>query len=86
MLVLGRRPGESLVIAGDIRITILEIEGERVRIGIEAPRTVAIVREELIEAVRSANLHATAAPVNPALLHQLGKLVATGEPSEGAAR
>jgi carbon storage regulator len=73
MLVLGRRPGESLVIDGDIRITILEVEGERVRIGIDAPRSVPIVRQELYDAVHAENLHATNAPIPGAALRSLGR-------------
>ena len=71
MLVLGRRVGESLVIAGDIRITILDIEGERVRIGIDAPRAVPVIRQELYDAVRAENLGATQAPAVPDALRRL---------------
>jgi carbon storage regulator len=47
MLVISRRMGESLRIAGEIRLTILRVEGGRVRVGIEAPSHVGIVRDEL---------------------------------------
>jgi carbon storage regulator len=47
MLVISRRPGESLRIDGEIRLTILRVEGGRVRVGIEAPGHVGIVRDEL---------------------------------------
>lgn len=49
MLVLTRRIGETLVIHDDIEVTILDIKGHQVRIGIKAPRDVAIVRTELLE-------------------------------------
>jgi carbon storage regulator len=49
MLVLTRRLGEEIVIAGDIRITVVAIEGNRVRIGVEAPRSVAVQRRELLQ-------------------------------------
>ena len=50
MLVLSRKFNESIVIDGHIKITIVEICGNRIRLGIEAPREVGIMREELLEA------------------------------------
>lgn len=48
MLVLRRKVGESIVLAGVISISVLAVEGERVKIGISAPPDVSIVREELL--------------------------------------
>lgn len=50
MLVLRRKVGESIVLAGVINIAVLAVEGERVKIGISAPPDVTIVREELLRA------------------------------------
>ncbi len=47
MLVLSRRMGESLVIADDIRLTVLGISGGQVRLGIEAPKDISVHREEI---------------------------------------
>ena len=47
MLVLTRRPGEQLIIAGDIVVTVVAIEGNKVRIGVDAPRSVRVDREEV---------------------------------------
>jgi carbon storage regulator len=47
MLVLSRKPGETLTVGRDITITVVEIKGNRVRLGIDAPRDVAVVRTEL---------------------------------------
>jgi len=58
MLVLTRKPGESLVIGGKATLRVLGIDGDRVKIGIEAPRDVTILRQELCEEVTSANLQA----------------------------
>ncbi len=49
MLVLSRKPGESIIISNDIKIIILEIRGNRVRVGIAAPEDVPISRAELNE-------------------------------------
>src|SRR6516162_8315614 len=48
MLVLTRRNGEEIVIAGDIRVTVVAVKGNRVRLGIAAPSSVAVAREELL--------------------------------------
>ncbi len=47
MLVLSRKPAESIIIGKDIVITVLSIKGNQIRIGIEAPRSINIVREEI---------------------------------------
>lgn len=49
MLVLSRKEDESIVIDGNIKVTILEIRGNQIRLGIEAPKNVPICRSELIE-------------------------------------
>jgi len=49
MLVLKRRAGEGIVISGNIRIVVLGIEGTKVKIGIDAPDIVKVVREELVK-------------------------------------
>ena len=55
MLVLRRKVGESIVLAGVINISVLAVEGERVKIGISAPPDVTIVREELLRTTIAAN-------------------------------
>ena len=47
MLVLSRRPGEEIVIDGDIKVTIVSVKGDRVRIGVSAPATVSVDRAEV---------------------------------------
>ena len=58
MLVLTRRVDESLVIRDDIVVTVLSVEGDKVKLGIQAPPEVRILRQELCEAVRQQNLAA----------------------------
>lgn len=53
MLVISRKPGESLVISDQIKITIISLGNDKVTIGIDAPREVKIVREELIETIEA---------------------------------
>ena len=55
MLVLSRKEGEQLRIGDNIIVTILEIRGDKVSIGIEAPRTVSVHRQEVYEAIRKEN-------------------------------
>jgi carbon storage regulator len=49
MLVLSRKEGESVVIDGEITVTILEIHGNKIRLGVEAPKQVPVRRSELTE-------------------------------------
>jgi carbon storage regulator len=58
MLVLGRKVDESVMIGDDIVVTVLAIEGDRLKIGIEAPPHVRILRQELYETVKQENLRA----------------------------
>lgn len=61
MLILGRRAGDAIRIDGDIRLVVLAIEGGTVRLGIEAPDSVGIVREEIVVEITDENRRATAA-------------------------
>lgn len=54
MLVLSRKPGESLLV-GNIKFTILEVQGKKVKVGIDAPHDVNIVRSEILERGNNAN-------------------------------
>jgi len=47
MLVLSRKPGEALVIGADIKVTVVEVKGNRVKVAIDAPDSAQIVRGEL---------------------------------------
>ncbi len=59
MLVLTRKSDESIRLGEDIKITVLEIRGNQVRLGIDAPSGVMIYREELYERIRSENISAS---------------------------
>ena len=47
MLILNRLEGQSVLIDGGIRIKVIQVDGDRVRLGIEAPRSVVVLREEV---------------------------------------
>jgi len=55
MLILTRRVGESLIIGDDVTITVLGVKGNQVRIGVDAPRNVAVHREEILDRPRTPN-------------------------------
>ncbi len=60
MLALSRKENESIMIGNDIEITILEVKGEQVKIGITAPKSVPIYREEVYAQIKEANKEAAA--------------------------
>jgi carbon storage regulator len=60
VLVLTRRAGESIVIGDDVRVVVLDVRGETVRLGIEAPRSVQVHRAEIYAEVQAANAAALA--------------------------
>ena len=77
MLILQRKPGESLVIGEDVRVTVVSIEGGRVRLAISAPSEVAILRSELLDA-KLANQDSAVEEAAPAeLLGLLGEMPAS---------
>ena len=53
MLVLTRKPGQSIIIGDDIEVQILSVAGEKVRLGITAPREVGIFRDEVYERIEA---------------------------------
>lgn len=55
MLILTRKAGQNLVIGDNIIIKILDVKGDAVKIGIEAPKEVAVNRQEIFEAIKQAN-------------------------------
>ncbi len=64
MLVLSRKAGESIVIGDSITVNVLEIRGDLIRIGIDAPRSIKVHRHEVYEAIAAANKEAAVASVD----------------------
>jgi len=59
MLILTRKLGERITIGDDISVTVLEIKGSQVRLGIEAPKGIGVYRQEIYERIRQQNLSAS---------------------------
>lgn len=62
MLILSRKTGESIVIAGNIRVKVVRIEGETVKIGVEAPSSVPVHRQEVYDEIQRSNQQAATQP------------------------
>lgn len=65
MLVLSRHRDESIMIGDDIVITIVDIRGDKVRLGIQAPQHVPVHRQEVYDAIQRENRRAATPSVNP---------------------
>ncbi|EIL88207.1 carbon storage regulator CsrA [Rhodanobacter fulvus Jip2] len=65
MLILTRRVGETLMIGDEVTVTVLGVKGNQVRIGINAPKTVAVHREEIYQRIKGEN-DAGSTPGEPA--------------------
>jgi len=55
MLILSRRINEKIMIGDDVSISIIEIRGDQVRIGVDAPRTVKVFRQEVFDSIKAEN-------------------------------
>ena len=52
MLILTRRISESIIVGDDVKITVLGVKGNQVRLGVDAPKTVSVHREEIYERIK----------------------------------
>ena len=64
MLIITRRPGEKLMVGDDVVVEVIEVSGSSVRIGIAAPKSIPVYREEIWAAVQAENRAAAAAAVD----------------------
>ncbi len=72
MLILSRTVEESIVIGDSIEITVLEVKGDRVRLGISAPRSLPVHRKEIYEAIEAENRRAASSTeLDPSSLGQV---------------
>ena len=71
MLALSRKVNESIMIGHDIEITVLEIKGEQVKFGINAPKSVPLYRKEIYVQIQEANKEAVSAGASPDVLKDM---------------
>ncbi len=83
MLVLSRQRDESIIIGDNIVVTIVDIRGDKVRLGIEAPTEIPVHRREVYEAIQRENLRAS--QVEPNDMRELGGVnpAQSGSPTHG---
>jgi carbon storage regulator len=80
MLVLSRQRDETIMIGDDIEVTVVDIRGDKVRLGINAPKEISVHRKEVYDAIRRENR--AAAQVKPEDLSGIGKIAPKGPPKE----
>lgn len=71
MLALSRKVNESIMIGHDIEITVLEIKGEQVKLGINAPKSVPLYRKEIYVQIQEANKEAVSTEASPEVLKNM---------------
>ena len=81
MLILARKPNESIIIGDQIEISIIDIKGDQVKIGITAPKSIKVYREEVYRAIQRENIEA--AKAKPEVLPNLDNLIPKKENAEG---
>jgi carbon storage regulator len=73
MLILTRKKGESIVISNNIEVSIVEVNGDQIKIGINAPRDVEIFRKEVFQIIKEQNNEASKTSID--LLSRLNKSI-----------
>ena len=71
MLALSRKVNESIIIGNEIELTILEVKGDQVKIGINAPKSVPVYRKEIYVQIKEANKEAAETTVSDEMLKKL---------------
>ncbi|MDF2925423.1 MAG: carbon storage regulator [Paenibacillaceae bacterium] len=73
MLVLSRKKGESIMIGDQIELVILGTEGDTIRIGVNAPRSINVYRKEVYDSIKASNVEASMARISPSQLPKMMK-------------
>ncbi|MFH1740728.1 MAG: carbon storage regulator CsrA [bacterium] len=84
MLVLSRKRDESIIIGDNVVVTIIDIKGEQVKLGVSAPKAISIHRKEVYEAIQAENLAASRPEAQN--LASLAKVLAKASPAGGGDR
>ena len=71
MLALARKTNESIMIGNDIEVTLLEIKGDQVKLGISAPKSVAVYRKEIYLQIQEANKEAAGQQIDTEAMKKL---------------
>ncbi len=77
MLILTRKPKESVMIGDNIEVVVLEVRGEQVKIGIRAPKEISVYRKEIYENIQKENLEASKAGLEK--LKDLKQIIGEGK-------
>jgi carbon storage regulator len=87
MLVLSRQRDEVIKIGDDIEVTVVDIRGDKVRLGISAPKEISVHRKEVYEAIKRENRDAAQPKIKPEDIAQFGRpnIKALPEPAAGTA-
>mgnify|MGYP003818736773 CR=1 FL=1 len=81
MLVLSRKKGQSIIIGNDIEISVIDIQGEQVRLGINAPGNVKVYRKEVYDEIIRENREASIIPVSPEQIKGI-RITMNGKPED----
>jgi carbon storage regulator len=73
MLVLSRQRDETIMIGDDIEVTVVDIRGDKVRLGISAPKEISVHRKEVYEAIKRENRDAAQPKIKPEDIAQFGR-------------
>lgn len=71
MLALSRKIGESIIIGNDIELTILEVKGDQVKVGINAPKAVPVYRKEIYLQIQDSNKEAATSEISADTLKKI---------------
>ena len=82
MLVLARKVNESIMIGDEIEVVVIDIKGDQVKLGINAPKKVAVHRKEIFDEIKQANISAINQPFSPEALRDLSDYFKKGGKKE----
>lgn len=77
MLVLARKVNESIMIGDDIEVVIIDIKGDQVKLGVKAPKSVAVHRKEIYDEIQKENIAAMQSKVKPDTLKDITDILQT---------
>lgn len=75
MLILARKINESIIIGDDVEIVIIDIKGDQVKVGIKAPKSIAVHRKEIYLEIQKENIAAMQSQLNTETLDDMSKIL-----------